>query len=171
LASSPWDYAAAKTRGVRSTVVALAALLRSPRFHLSLADVENTELWAWELVGHHASIPLALVILYQDYRFALVDIVLRRALSLVALVAITSGLYVGIGAPLLERVAQSPDVGVMQPAAIIGPVDRRRAHLPLGPAAHRAIRGSRAAPTGGTIPCCAAISPNDSARPTRRRPS
>jgi hypothetical protein len=38
------------------------------------------------LVGHHASLPLALAILYQDYPFALADLFLKRALLLVALV-------------------------------------------------------------------------------------
>lgn len=44
--------------------------------------------WAIELVGHHAAIPLAFAILYQDYRFALADLFLKRALTLVAIVAI-----------------------------------------------------------------------------------
>lgn len=45
------------------------------------------ESWAIELVGHHAAIPLAFAILYQDYRFALADLFLKRALTLLALVA------------------------------------------------------------------------------------
>jgi two-component system LytT family sensor kinase len=45
--------------------------------------------WPVELVGHHASVPLAFAILYQDYRFALADLFLKRALSLVAIVAVT----------------------------------------------------------------------------------
>jgi len=44
--------------------------------------------WAIELVGHHAAIPLAFAILYQDYRFALADLFLKRALTLVAIVVI-----------------------------------------------------------------------------------
>src|SRR5438128_1382699 len=40
-----------------------------------------------ELLGHHASLPLALAILYQDYPFALADLFLKRALTLLALVA------------------------------------------------------------------------------------
>src|SRR5262245_16465607 len=32
--------------------------------------------WWLELAGHHASLPLAMLILYQDYRFALADIFL-----------------------------------------------------------------------------------------------
>jgi hypothetical protein len=44
--------------------------------------------WPVELVGHHASLPLAFAILYQDYRFALADLFLKRALSLLAIVAV-----------------------------------------------------------------------------------
>src|SRR6185437_5427719 len=44
--------------------------------------------WPVELVGHHASLPLALAILYQDYRFALADLFLKRALALLAIVAV-----------------------------------------------------------------------------------
>lgn len=47
-----------------------------------------SESWMAELLGHHASIPLAFAILYQDYRFAFADIFLKRALALMSLVAI-----------------------------------------------------------------------------------
>lgn len=49
--------------------------------------------WAIELIGHHAAIPLAFAILYQDYRFALADLFLKRALTLIALVAIAFAGY------------------------------------------------------------------------------
>ena len=49
--------------------------------------------WAVELVGHHAAIPLAFAILYQDYRFALADLFLKRALTLIALVAVAFAGY------------------------------------------------------------------------------
>ena len=49
--------------------------------------------WAMELVGHHAAIPLAFAILYQDYRFALADLFLKRALTLIAIVAIAFAGY------------------------------------------------------------------------------
>lgn len=46
--------------------------------------------WYWELVGHHASLPLALAILYRDYRFAFADIFLKRALALLGLIAVVA---------------------------------------------------------------------------------
>ena len=49
--------------------------------------------WAVELIGHHAAIPLAFAILYQDYRFALADLFLKRALTLIAIVAIAFAGY------------------------------------------------------------------------------
>src|SRR5690348_14683894 len=61
----------------------------------------SSDTWPIELVGHHASLPLALVILYQDYRFALVDIFLKRVLTLLALVLIAGLLYAFVAAPMV----------------------------------------------------------------------
>jgi two-component system, LytTR family, sensor kinase len=69
--------------------------------HLSHHPAGGTEAWSIELLGHHASIPLALAILYQDYRFAFADIFLKRALALVMLIAVALCLYVFAAAPLL----------------------------------------------------------------------
>jgi two-component system LytT family sensor kinase len=44
--------------------------------------------WPVELVGHHASLPLAIAILYQDYPFALADLFLKRALALLTIVGV-----------------------------------------------------------------------------------
>ncbi|MDX2033761.1 MAG: histidine kinase [Blastocatellia bacterium] len=71
---------------------------------LHLSHHEGREYsWWGELIGHHSSLPLALAILYQDYRFALADIFLKRALSLVLLVALIFGQYLLIAGPLLAR--------------------------------------------------------------------
>src|SRR5262249_54068896 len=40
----------------------------------------GNESWWVELIGHHASLPLALAILHQDYRFALADLFLKNAI-------------------------------------------------------------------------------------------
>ncbi|HYR91950.1 MAG TPA: histidine kinase [Terriglobia bacterium] len=57
--------------------------------------------WWLQLAGHHASLPLALLILYQDFRFALADIFLKRALAFILLAGLTFGIFVfGIN-PLL----------------------------------------------------------------------
>lgn len=72
---------------------------------LHLSEHREVESWWIELAGHHASLPLALAILYQDYRFALADLFLKRALVLVALVALAFGLYVAVAAPMLAESA------------------------------------------------------------------
>src|SRR5262247_1893682 len=80
-------------------VVALAVFAVSA-VHLSHHEGREYPWWV-ELAGHHASLPLALVILYQDYRFALADIFLKRALSLVLLVGLAFGLYLNVAAPMM----------------------------------------------------------------------
>jgi hypothetical protein len=80
------------------SIVALAVFAVSA-LHLSRSDAPQSSL-PIELAGHHASIALIFAILYQDFRFALADLFLKRALALFALVAIASGLYFGVEVPL-----------------------------------------------------------------------
>ena len=76
-------------RALWMTALAVFAVsaLHLGRFHGA------NEGWTTELLGHHASIPLAFAILYQDYRFALADLFLKQALTLIALVAGVFGAY------------------------------------------------------------------------------
>jgi two-component system, LytTR family, sensor kinase len=69
--------------------------------HLSHHRGGGVDTWYSELTGHHASLPLALAILYEDYRFAFADIFLKRALALFTLVAVAFSLYLGVASPLL----------------------------------------------------------------------
>jgi two-component system LytT family sensor kinase len=66
--------------------------------------------WPVELVGHHASLPLALAILYQDYPFALADLFLKRALSLLTVAALVFGAIATFSAEsaAFARFAQPP---------------------------------------------------------------
>ncbi len=68
--------------------------------HLSSHSEENS--WLVELVAHQSSLPLALAILLQDYRFAFADLFLKRALSLLLLASFAFGLYVYVAVPLLS---------------------------------------------------------------------
>lgn len=68
--------------------------------HLS-GGAEETS-WFVELVAHQSSLPIAFVILLQDFRFAFADLFLKRALSLVLVTAAAFGLYVFVAAPLLH---------------------------------------------------------------------
>ncbi|KAF0250502.1 MAG: sensor signal transduction histidine kinase [bacterium] len=79
-------------------VVGLAVFAVSA-LHLSHHDAESYPWWI-EMSGHHASLPLVVAILYQDYRFAFADIFLKRTISLVLLVITVFGAYISV-APLL----------------------------------------------------------------------
>jgi len=87
-------------------VVALAVFAVSA-LHLSHHEGRDYPWWI-ELAGHHASLPLALVILYQDYRFALADIFLKRALLLALLVGLAFGLYLNVAVPTLNHRNDDP---------------------------------------------------------------
>jgi two-component system, LytTR family, sensor kinase len=76
--------------------VALATFAVSA-LHLSQTD-QGDPSWPVELVGHHASLPLAFAILYQDYPFALADLFLKRALALLSLVTLAVVAIVTFGA-------------------------------------------------------------------------
>ena len=68
---------------------------------LHLSGQQEEKSWLVELVAHQSSLPLALAILLQDYRFAFADLFLKRALSLLLLAALAFGLYVFVAVPLL----------------------------------------------------------------------
>ncbi len=68
--------------------------------HLSELGAEGS--WAIELVAHQSSLPLALTILYANYRFAFADLFLKRAISLMLLAAVAFGLYMFVAVPLLR---------------------------------------------------------------------
>jgi two-component system LytT family sensor kinase len=86
-------------------MIALAIFAVSA-LHLSRFHGAN-ESWATELVGHHASIPLAFAILYQDYRFGFADLFLKQALTLIALVAVVFGTW-SMLSPAMTTGAPSP---------------------------------------------------------------
>jgi signal transduction histidine kinase len=73
-------------RARRALWVAALSAFAVSALHLSQVDPANPS-WVVELVGHHASLPLAIAILYQDFPFALADLFLKRVLTLVSLVA------------------------------------------------------------------------------------
>ncbi len=113
-------------------VMALAVFAVSA-LHLSHHEGDDYAWWV-ELIGHHSSLPLALVILYQDYRFALADIFLKRALALLGIVALASSLYFAFAAPLMTQTTSSDPRGVgllltlWILTALLYPMLRRYAH-------------------------------------------
>jgi len=86
--------------GRRGTWVAALALFALTSLHFGRHSAN--EAWWVELVGHHASLPLALCILLQDYRFAFADLFLRRAIALLLLMAVALCVCFGVFVPLMR---------------------------------------------------------------------
>jgi hypothetical protein len=74
-------------QGRRALWMTALALFAVSALHLGQFHGAS-EGWITELLGHHASIPLAFAILYQDYRFGFADLFLKRALTFIVLVAL-----------------------------------------------------------------------------------
>jgi signal transduction histidine kinase len=85
----------------KKTIWATALLVFAvSALHLSSNSENNS--WLVELVAHQSSLPIALAILYQNYRFAFADLFLKRAISLILLTIVAFGLYIFVAAPLLR---------------------------------------------------------------------
>lgn len=89
---------AALTRGQagsrRALWAAALSIFAVSALHLSQFE-RGDQSWPVELVGHHASLPLAFAILYQDFPFALADLFLKRAITLLGLV---TAAFLGVAA-------------------------------------------------------------------------
>ncbi len=96
-------------------IAALAAFAVSA-LHLSQSHPGEAS-WPIELLGHHASVPLAFAMLYQDYPFALADLFLKRALALLLLVAtsfVAIALFAASSAAFARFVQMDPrQIGVL----------------------------------------------------------
>jgi two-component system LytT family sensor kinase len=88
----------------RKLVLASAlAVFAVSALHLSgIGGSAEERSWPVELVAHQCSLPLALALLLQDFRFAFADLFLKRALSLMLVSLTAFGLYVFVGVPLLS---------------------------------------------------------------------
>lgn len=58
--------------------------------------------WWFDFLGHQASLPVAMAVLYRDYRFAFVDHFLKHTVSFLLLVGVSFGLYVTVLLPSLQ---------------------------------------------------------------------
>jgi two-component system LytT family sensor kinase len=58
--------------------------------------------WWFDFLGHHASLPVAVAVLYRDYRFVFLDRFMKRALPFLLLVGMSCGLYVAAVLPFIE---------------------------------------------------------------------
>jgi hypothetical protein len=95
-----------------------AALLVFAVSALHLSGEREPREWYIELVAHQAALPLALVILYQNFRFAFADLFLKRAVSLLLLASLALGLYAFVAVPLLHY-HETHDRNDAQAAAVI----------------------------------------------------
>jgi two-component system LytT family sensor kinase len=103
-------FARRQLNGARAFWMAALAVVAVSALHLGRFH-SGQQSWLVELVGHHASIVLAFAILYQDYRFALADLFLKNALTLLVLVALVFG-----GFSLVEPFLISADGGLQSSA-------------------------------------------------------
>lgn len=97
-----------------------AALLVFAVSALHLSGEREGVSWYIELVAHQSSLPLALVILYQNYRFAFADLFLKRAVSLMLLATLATGLYVFAAVPLLRYHERHGRDDVQAAASLLG---------------------------------------------------
>lgn len=101
----------------RKSIWAAALLIFAvSSLHLSSKSAENS--WVVELFAHQSSLPLALAILYQNYRFAFADLFLKRSISLMLIALVAFGLYVFVAAPLL-RYHETHDRNDVQAVSLI----------------------------------------------------
>jgi hypothetical protein len=101
-----------QAHGRRAIWMAALALFTVSALHL-ISFHGATEDWTMELLGHHASIPLAFAILYQDYRFALADLFLKRALTVLVLVSLVFIAWSILAPMLAARPVQSEIVAIL----------------------------------------------------------
>ena len=130
--------------GSRRTLWAAAlAIFAVSALHLSQLHRGDAS-WPVELLGHHASLPLALAILYQDYPFALADLFLKRTLALLAIIAVAAG-GVALLATQSPLIAQWTATEPRQAGLLVTGLCRHGAALPLRLPWHRLVRRSRRA--------------------------
>jgi hypothetical protein len=98
----------------RALWVAALSIFAVSALHLSQLHTGDAS-WPIELLGHHASLPLAVAILYQDFPFALADLFLKRALTLLTLVTAAFMAVVSVGINRLDGTAlrSARDVAVL----------------------------------------------------------
>ena len=147
---------AAVTRGQpgarRALWAAALAIFAVSALHLSQLHQGDAS-WPVELVGHHASLPLAFAILYQDYPFALADLFLKRALALLGIVALAFAAIAvfGAGPTAFAAVRARRSTAGWRAGDAVG---RHGAALSRASASHRVVRRHDRARVGRTTARC-----------------
>ncbi|QQS31738.1 MAG: histidine kinase [Acidobacteriota bacterium] len=97
-----------------------AALLVFAASALHLGGEKETTYWYVELFAHQSSLPIALAILYQNYRFAFADLFLKRAISLMMLASVAVAFYIFVAVPGLRYHETHDRDDVLAAGLIIG---------------------------------------------------
>lgn len=80
-------------RATTSRLVGTMALFLLAMSFVHLRSAHGTQIWSHELAFHHAAIPLAMLVLLQDYRFVLVDALLRFLANVLLAAMVTFGAF------------------------------------------------------------------------------
>jgi two-component system, LytTR family, sensor kinase len=104
-----------QTGSRRALWVAALSIFAVSALHLSQFH-QGDPSWPVELLGHHASLPLAIAILYQDFPFALADLFLKRALTLLVVVTVAVISVAGFG---LRSVSGEPPLTGARDTAVL----------------------------------------------------
>jgi signal transduction histidine kinase len=108
--------AAAVVRRGASRLIATMALFLLAMSFVHLGNGHARQIWSQELAFHHAAIPLALLVLLQDYRFVLLDAFLRFLANVILAATLISGVAAAWNWNLLPR----PDTPFRQALLLAG---------------------------------------------------
>ena len=113
-----------QTNGRRALWMLALALFAVSANHLGHFH-DETGGWLAELIGHNAVLPLSFAILYQEYRFALADLFLKQALTLLAVVAVAIAAYAAVSTVPPGPLAVALLLGAWVMTAVLYPALRR----------------------------------------------
>jgi two-component system LytT family sensor kinase len=90
-------------RATTSRIVGTMSLFLLAMSFVHLRSAHGTQIWSRELAFHHAAIPLAMLVLLQDYRFVLVDALLRFLANVLLAAIVTFGAFEAWRMDLIPR--------------------------------------------------------------------
>ena len=108
---------ASRDRIMTSRLIGTMSLFLLAMSFVHLRSAHLNQVWSRELAFHHAAIPLALLVLLQDYRFVLIDAFLRFLANVLLAALFTFGAVLAWRADLVPR-PDTPFVEAMLLAAI-----------------------------------------------------
>jgi len=107
---------ASRDRATTSRLVGTMLLFLLAMSFVHFRSEEGVQIWSRELAFHHAAIPLALLVLLQDYRFVLLDAFLRFLANILLAAIFTSSAVAAWRLDLLP----SPSTPFLQALYLVG---------------------------------------------------